>query len=95
MMEVVKAVLTAAPLVVGALFFLAGTVGTLRFPDTHTRLHALTKADTLGLGFTALGLAFAAGSTSVALKLLLIWFVALLASSTVCYSIAKVARERP
>jgi monovalent cation/proton antiporter MnhG/PhaG subunit len=27
----------------GALFFLAGTVGLLRFPDTLSRLHALTK----------------------------------------------------
>jgi len=31
-------------------FFLAGTVGLLRFPDVHSRLHALTKADNLGLG---------------------------------------------
>jgi multicomponent Na+:H+ antiporter subunit G len=33
----------------GAFFFLAGTVGLLRFPDSFTRLHALTKADNLGL----------------------------------------------
>ena len=32
----------------GAFFFLAGTVGLLRFPDLLTRLHALTKADNLG-----------------------------------------------
>ncbi|MFZ0175328.1 MAG: monovalent cation/H(+) antiporter subunit G, partial [Pseudolabrys sp.] len=29
----------------GAFFFMAGTVGLLRFPDTLTRLHALTKVD--------------------------------------------------
>ena len=29
----------------GAFFFLAGTVGVLRFPDVYTRLHAVTKAD--------------------------------------------------
>jgi multicomponent Na+:H+ antiporter subunit G len=40
----------------GAFFFLAGTVGLLRFPDTLTRLHALTKADNLGLGLIMLGL---------------------------------------
>ena len=40
----------------GAFFFLAGTVGLLRFPDTLTRLHALTKADNLGLGLIVLGL---------------------------------------
>ena len=40
----------------GALFFLAGTVGLLRFPDSLTRLHALTKVDNLGLGLVVLGL---------------------------------------
>ena len=34
----------------GVFFFLAGTVGLLRFPDALSRLHALTKADNLGLG---------------------------------------------
>ena len=43
----------------GAFFFIAGTVGLLRFPDTLTRLHALTKADNLGLGLVVLGLAAA------------------------------------
>ena len=40
----------------GAVFFLAGTVGLLRFPDSLSRLHALTKADNLGLGLVVLGL---------------------------------------
>ena len=75
-------------LATGCLFFLAGTVGMLRFPDAHSRLHALAKADTLGLGFTALALALAAWSLGVALKLLFIWLVALTASSAVCYLIA-------
>ena len=37
-------------------FFFAGTVGLLRFPDSLSRLHALTKADNLGLGLIVLGL---------------------------------------
>jgi hypothetical protein len=47
-------------------FFLAGTVGVLRFPDTHSRLHALTKADNLGLGLVAAGLALQAESAAAA-----------------------------
>ncbi|MGY6570737.1 MAG: cation:proton antiporter, partial [Salinarimonas sp.] len=39
----------------GLIFFAAGTLGLIRFPDTHSRLHALTKADNLGLGLIALG----------------------------------------
>ena len=38
-------VLTVLCVGAGAVFFLAGSVGLLRFPDTLTRLHALTKAD--------------------------------------------------
>lgn len=85
--------LSAAFIVVGAFFFLAGTVGIIRFPDTHTRLHALTKADTLGLGFTALGLALGADSAATAAKLLFIWTLVLTASTTVCYQIGRAARD--
>ncbi|MFW5722961.1 MAG: cation:proton antiporter, partial [Halochromatium sp.] len=42
--------------VAGAFFFIAGTVGVLRLPDIFTRLHALTKADNLGLGLILLAL---------------------------------------
>jgi multicomponent Na+:H+ antiporter subunit G len=43
--------------IAGSFFFLAGTVGLLRFPNAFTRLHALTKADNLGLGLIAAGFA--------------------------------------
>ena len=39
-------------LVAGAFFTLVGSVGLLRFPDFLSRLHAPTKATTLGLGAT-------------------------------------------
>ena len=53
----------------GVFFFFAGTVGLLRFPDSLTRLHALTKADNLGLGLVVLGLLPRAGSLLDALRL--------------------------
>lgn len=40
----------AALLVVGGLFALVGAVGMVRFPDFFMRLHAPTKASTLGVG---------------------------------------------
>ncbi len=73
----------------GAFFFLAGTVGLLRFPDTFSRLHALTKADNLGLGLIALGLALQAGSLAVAVKLFTIWLLAMLAGTTNCYLLGR------
>jgi multicomponent Na+:H+ antiporter subunit G len=81
--------LTLALLAASGFFFLSGTVGLLRFPDAFSRLHALTKADTLGLGFLVVGLAVQAGTLAVALKLVLIWLVALFASASSCYLIAE------
>jgi multicomponent K+:H+ antiporter subunit G len=40
----------AALLAVGGLFALVGAIGLLRFPDFYMRLHAPTKATTLGVG---------------------------------------------
>lgn len=76
-------------LVVGAFFYFAGTVGLLRFPDVYCRLHALSKADNLGLGCILLGLALQAESLAAALKLLLIWPLVLGASASVGYAIAR------
>ncbi|TVR73315.1 MAG: monovalent cation/H(+) antiporter subunit G [Sphaerobacteraceae bacterium] len=78
---------------IGALFFLAGTIGLLRFPDLHSRIHALTKADNLGLGFIVLGLLLQAESVSVAIKIVLIWLLALAAGATSGYLIGNHALE--
>lgn len=77
----------------GAFFFLAGVVGLLRFPDTLSRLHALTKADNVGLGLIVIGLLPQAGGLLAALKLLLVWMLVLLAGSTVGQVMARVARR--
>ena len=86
-------IVTIVAVSAGALFFLAGTIGLLRFPDTLTRLHALTKADNLGLGLVVLGLLPQAGSLRDGLKLILVWFLVLLAGATVSQLIARVARQ--
>ena len=77
----------------GAFFFLAGTVGLLRFPDPLTRLHALTKADNLGLGLVVLGLLPQVDWPLGALKLIVVWLLVLLAGATVGQLIARVAQQ--
>jgi multicomponent Na+:H+ antiporter subunit G len=84
---------TVIAIVGGAFFFLAGTVGLLRFPDPLTRLHALTKADNLGLGLVVLGLLPRAGGPFAALKLLAVWLLVMLAAATVSQLIAREARR--
>jgi multicomponent Na+:H+ antiporter subunit G len=86
--------LTLFLLLVGTGFFLAGTLGLLRFPDVYTRLHALTKADNVGLGLVVAGLALQAESWAVAGKLLLIWLLVLLASASVAHLVARTALRK-
>ena len=79
----------------GAIFFLAGTLGLLRFPDTLTRLHALTKADNLGLGLVVLGLLPQVAWPLGALKLIAVWLLALLAGATVGQLLGAAVRPEP
>jgi multicomponent Na+:H+ antiporter subunit G len=92
-MSVAFDIVTVVAVSAGAFFFLAGTVGLLRFPDALTRLHALTKADNLGLGLVVLGLLPLAGSLRDGLKLICVWLLVLLASATVSQLIARAARH--
>lgn len=77
----------------GVFFFLAGTVGLLRFPDTLSRLHALTKADNLGLGLIVLGLLPHVDGVANVLKLVAIWVLVLLSSADAGQLIARAARR--
>jgi multicomponent Na+:H+ antiporter subunit G len=86
-------IMTIVAVSAGVFFFLAGTVGLLRFPDTLTRLHALTKADNLGLGLMVLGLLPRAGSLRDGIKLICVWLIVLLAGATVSQLIAYAARR--
>ncbi len=91
MTDLASMVLTGA----GLLFFIAGSVGIIRFPDLFSRLHALTKADNLGLGLIALGVAFQAETWAQLGRLALIWALALLAAGTVAQLVARAALAAP
>jgi multicomponent Na+:H+ antiporter subunit G len=85
---------TVIAVAAGAIFFLAGTTGLLRFPDAFTRLHALTKADNLGLGLVVLGLLPQVDSVSAGLKLLCIWALVLLSGATASQLVARALLRR-
>ena len=80
-------------IVAGAIFFLAGTLGLLRFPDTFTRLHALTKADNLGLGLVVLGLLPQVDGVITGLKLVVVWLLVMLAGACASQMVARAARR--
>lgn len=81
-------------LIAGCFFIFAGTVGMLRLPDVYCRLHAMTKADNLGLLLICLSLALLDGQARTALLLLLVWLLALLASTVSAHLIARHSRAR-
>jgi multicomponent Na+:H+ antiporter subunit G len=90
-MNVLIDIFTVLAVSAGAFFFMAGTVGLLRFPDTLTRLHALTKADNLGLGLVVIGLLPRVDGPLAALKLICVWLLVLLAGATVSQLNARAA----
>jgi multicomponent Na+:H+ antiporter subunit G len=86
-------VLSIGAISAGTFFFFAGTVGLLRFPDSLTRLHALTKADNLGLGLVVLGLIPYAETALSALKLIVIWALVLLSGASAAQLIGRALRR--
>lgn len=93
-MTAVGQVLTMLLIAAGAVFFLGGTLGLLRFPDLLTRIHALTKADNVGLGLVVAGLMIQAEDASALGQLLLTWLLVLLSSASGAHLIARNALGR-
>ena len=93
-MNLVLDLFSMAVIGAGVFFFLAGTVGLLRVPDALSRLHALTKADNLGLGLIVLGLLPRSTSLLVALKLVAVWALVQLAGATAAQLIGRAVRRK-
>jgi multicomponent Na+:H+ antiporter subunit G len=88
-------VVTIVAVCAGVFFFLAGTIGLLRFPDALSRLHALTKADNLGLGLIVFGLLFQSDGLLPALKIICVWLLVLFAGATITQLLARAVRRQP
>lgn len=87
--EAARAIACVAFVTAGVGFFVAGSVGLLRFPDLFTRLHAVTKADNVGLGLVGTGLAIEADSLRSALALAGTWLLVVAGSSVVGHLVAR------
>ena len=87
-------VFTVIAVSAGAVLFLAGTAGLLRFPDTLTRLHALTKVDNLGLGLIVFGLLPLVETPLGALKMIGVWLLVQLSGAIATQLIARVVLQQ-
>ena len=73
----------------GMFFLFAGTVGFLRLPDFYTRMHAISKSDTLGALLCMLGVACLCGWSLLSLKFAFIALFMFLANPTASHAIAR------
>lgn len=64
-MDSIVTLISAALVVIGAFFALVASVGLLRLPDVYTRMHAASKAGTMGSGLMLIALAIHAGDTGI------------------------------
>lgn len=86
--------LLAVPLLLAGTFFLsASTLGFLRLPDFFTRMHAISKADTLGALLFVLGLACLTDDALVALKLVFVALFVFLANPVATHALSRAARR--
>ncbi len=79
-------------LLASGLFFSAiASLGVLRLPDFYTRLHAMGKAETLGVLLTLSGVALWQGLTLTSVKVLFVAVFFFLTNPTATHAIARAA----
>lgn len=92
-------ILVILAMLTGLLFFVATTVGLIRFPDFYSRVHAAGKGDTLSttlfLGGAVLYILkdFSGDTLLTACKLMLIVFYIFIASPTATHAIIDAGYE--
>ena len=92
-LSVLSIIISSLLLGIGLLFFIAGSMGMLRFPDSYSRLHAVTKADSLGLGSVVCGLMFYSNWWQN-LLMLLVWLLVLASGTVSCQLLARFCKEQ-
>jgi multicomponent Na+:H+ antiporter subunit G len=84
-------IVTILALLASVVFFVAGSVGLVRMPDTLTRIHSLTKADNIALGFIVIALLPQVGSVADAAKIVAVWVLVQVSSGAVAQLMGEVA----
>ena len=75
----------------GSIFMLIGAIGTVRFPDFWTRLHAVSVTDTGGVLLLSAGMILQAGFTLVTFKLIMIAVFLFITGPTASHAVANAA----
>jgi len=89
-----SALVAAVLLFAGSVFCLVAAVGMLRLPDTLIRMHAATKAGTLGAGCILAAEAVMAGDLGTTLKVAAVIVFLLLTAPVAAHLIGRAAYHR-
>jgi multicomponent Na+:H+ antiporter subunit G len=84
-------IIIGAFLLVGAAFIFIAALGAFRFPDLFTRMHAVSKATTLGLGCMLIGVGIAFPDGSVVAKIVAVVLFIFLTTPIATHMIARAA----
>lgn len=83
--------ITVILMLAGAFFMLVAAVGVLRMPDLLMRMHAATKAGTLGAGLFLVAVAVHFGSTGVTIRAVATIFFLLFTAPVAAHVIGRAA----
>ena len=89
-----SALIVATLMILGSLFCMIAAVGMLRLPDTLIRIHAATKAGTLGAGCILLAVALESQNLGTSLKAAAVIFFLLLTAPVAAHLIGRAAYRR-
>ncbi len=89
-----NAIIASILLMVGSLFCLVAAVGMLRLPDTLIRMHAATKAGTLGAGCILMAEAVVAAELGTTIKAIAVIVFLLLTAPVAAHLIGRAAYHR-
>jgi multicomponent Na+:H+ antiporter subunit G len=94
MMDYAVALAVAFLLLAGSLFALVAALGIVRLPDLYTRMHAASKAGTVGSGMLLFAAGVASGEVAVFARALAGFVFFLLTAPVAAHLLAKAAHQK-
>jgi multicomponent Na+:H+ antiporter subunit G len=92
-MDMITAIVTSVLILAGSFFALVAAIGINRLPDLYTRMHAASKAGTVGSGLLLLAVGIYSGDLAVFARAVAGFFFFILTAPVSAHLLAKAAHE--
>ena len=90
-LDLIVEIISWVAIVSGSAFLIIGAIGTLRFPDFWSRVHAVSVTDSAGMLLLTLGMCIQSGFTLVTVKLIIIGVFLFITGPTATHAVANAA----